>query len=175
MHSEVLITVYRKEVSWKETHLIQAKNSTAEFLGKKTRVWRKKIFSQKKKKWFSFSVDIMGFLNACVSLLVIRKAAWDIIMVQHAVRDWFLKGEQKSRKRGHGWEGWYHPALVLCFVGDSVLADRVEKLCTPATLEHWKIKAARNCCKGSSPSGLQQNCGVQIVQDGKHHVTKNQS
>lgn len=76
IYSEVFITAYRKEVSWKETHLIQAKNSTAEFLGKKTRVWRKKIFSQeKKKKWFSLSVDILGFLNACVSLLVIRKAA----------------------------------------------------------------------------------------------------
>lgn len=72
MYSEVLITVYRKEVSWKETHLIQAKNSTAEFLGKKTRVWRKKIFSQKKKKVVFFFCRHHG-LPECLCQLVSDK------------------------------------------------------------------------------------------------------
>lgn len=50
MHSEAFLTAYRKEVSWKETHLIQVKNNTAKFLGKRTTVWRKKNVSQKRKK-----------------------------------------------------------------------------------------------------------------------------
>lgn len=73
IHSEVFITAYRKEVSWKETHLIQAKNSTAEFLGKKTRVWRKKIFSQEKKKKVVFFFCRHLGLPECLCQLVSDK------------------------------------------------------------------------------------------------------
>lgn len=53
MHSKVFPTAYRKEVSWKETHLIHAKNNTAKFLGKRTGL-EEKILSQKKKVVFFF-------------------------------------------------------------------------------------------------------------------------
>lgn len=36
MHSEVFLTAYGKEVSWKEISPLQAKNNTAKFLGKST-------------------------------------------------------------------------------------------------------------------------------------------
>lgn len=46
MHSEIFPTRCRKEVSWKETHLIQVKNSTTKFLGKRTGVWGKKNYQK---------------------------------------------------------------------------------------------------------------------------------
>lgn len=70
MHAEVFSTACRKEVSCKETHLIQVKNNTAKFLGKRTRIWREKNSSKK----VYFYVDVMGFLNSCVSLFMIREA-----------------------------------------------------------------------------------------------------
>ena len=70
MHSEIFPTACRKEVSWKETHLIQVKNSTTKFLGKRTGVWRQKKIIKKA----SYSIDIVGFLNFCVSLFMIREA-----------------------------------------------------------------------------------------------------
>lgn len=71
MHSEIFPTEYRKEVSWKETHPIQAKNNTAKFLGKNTKLWRNKYSG---KKIVLFFYRHYGLPEAHVSLFLIRKA-----------------------------------------------------------------------------------------------------
>lgn len=117
MHSEIFPTRCRKEVSWKETHLIQVKNSTTKFLGKRTGVWGKKII-----KKASFSIDIMGFLNFCVSLFLIRKAG-----EKQEETELVYKGRAEQQRKRRLWvEECYHPPLMYFLADDLALGDRVE-------------------------------------------------
>lgn len=170
MHSEIFPTPYRKEVSWKETHLIQVKNSTTKFLGKRTGVWGGKII-----KKASFSADIMHFLNFCVSLFMIREAG-----EKQEETELVYKGRaEKHRKRRLWVEECYQPTLMQFLVDDRALDDRVDQFCSSLDKfkchQHWKIKAVRKSYKCSSTVGLQQNCEVQITQAGRQLVIGNQS
>lgn len=127
-HSEVFPTAHRKGVSWNETLIIQVKNCTAKFLGKRTRVWRKKYSAKNKVVFFFYRhyglpeylcplvSDKRGHMRSYYGLPCIKR------------ENWLIKGRGRKTEREDRGERneCSHLAFKLCSADESALDDKVE-------------------------------------------------